>query len=94
MTKENSAVFFFVSSEQNRVSSADILLLLMNNTSRSVRAQFESQEYGAYRAMGHAYKTRNDLNNELSARNSTGRISADRSSTDREPPPARRVRYL
>lgn len=88
--KEKIANFrLLFSGEQHRVSSADILLLLMNNISRRVRTQFESREYGAYRAMAHVYKTRSDLNNDLSARHSTGRVS-----TDKDPPPARRVRHL
>lgn len=69
------------------MSNGDTLLLLLNNISRTTRSQFESQEYGAFRTMAHVYKTRMDLNSELSSRNSTGHIS-----TEKDLPLARRVR--
>ncbi len=56
--KKNLIEFF--SNEQNRLNNSDIFLLLLNNTSRSLRTQFQLQINNSSTTMAHIYKIKND----------------------------------
>jgi hypothetical protein len=55
-------LFYFFSNEQNRLSNSDIFLLLLNNTSRLLRTQFQVHGNNLSSTMAHIYKTKSDSN--------------------------------
>jgi hypothetical protein len=72
--RTNKKLCFLFSHDQNRPSNSDLFLLLLNNTSRSLREQFKFQQNNSTNKMAHTYKTMTDENNQTttnSARNST-----------------------
>jgi len=58
------------SNDQNRPSNSDLFLLLLNNTSRSLRKQFQSQQNRSSNIMAHIYKINIHQNLTNSARES------------------------
>ncbi len=60
--KKRSSYFIFFSNEQNRLSNSDIFLLLLNNTSRLLRTQFQVHGNNLSSTMAHIYRTKSDSN--------------------------------
>jgi len=82
---------FFFSNEQIRLSNSDTFLLLLNNTSRSIRTQFRLQENNSSNTIAHIYKTKFDDNNNI---NQNLAQSMTDLSEDLNIPHARRVRKM
>ncbi len=82
-------LLFFISNEQNRPSNSDIFLLLLNNTSRSIRNQFQLQENNSSSTMAHIYKTKAENNIDPSMINSMSDMRVDVGI-----PQARRVKII
>ncbi|CAF4359302.1 unnamed protein product [Rotaria sp. Silwood2] len=62
ITCKDKIVYMHTSNEENRPSNSDLFLLVLNNTSRSLRNQFKLQRNDASNKMAHVYKTKIDNN--------------------------------
>jgi hypothetical protein len=65
----------FCSSDQSRPNNADLFLLILNNTSRPLRKEFESQKTNSSNVMAHIFQTR--MNNRDNSLPTSTRTSLD-----------------